>query len=244
MIACTKFKTISSCFQNGTNKERVRWSGFHLRNWRQAYAKTHWHWWKKNKNQLCTTPVCIKPDLNYEGKASKCHYCNNICCNCENCKKFRAFFQIRTALINTGKVNHWDYLDARMERQVHLTSKMVQTDRQMRKIMETLYERAKIDNPQLPTSMDQLKGQALRSKLRKIAVRMMEGPMIKSDEKLNEMADELTNEVVEHFLKQQGIIKPRTTELMRWVTRSYHKKKRRRAKRDWRGEWCYSQIWL
>jgi len=45
-----------------------------------------------NKKQLCTTPVCIKPDLNYEGKESKCHYCNNICCNCENCKKFRAFF--------------------------------------------------------------------------------------------------------------------------------------------------------
>jgi len=178
------------------------------------------------KKQLCATPVCIKPDLNYEGKESKCHYCNNICCNCENCKKFRAFFQIRTALINTGKVNHWDYLDARMERQVHLTSKLVQNDRQMRKIMETLYERARIDNPQLPTSMDQLKGQELRSKLRKIAVRMMEGPMIKlitSDEKLNEMADELTNEVVEHFLKQQGIVKPRTTELMRWVTRNYHK---------------------
>ena len=113
-----------------------------------------------------------------------------------------------------------------MERQVHPTSKMVQNDRQMRKIMETLYEKAKIDNPQLPMSMDQLKGQELRSKLRKIAVRMMEGPMIKlitSDEKLNEMADELTNEVVEHFLKQHGIIKPRTTELMRWVTRSYHK---------------------
>ena len=181
-----------------------------------------------SRNQICTTPVCIKPDLKYEGKDSKCHYCNNICCNCENCKKFRAFFRIRTALINTGKVNHWDYLDERMERQIQVTSKMVQNDSQMRKIMETLYERAKIDNPQLPMSMDQLKGQALRSKLRKIAVRMMEGPMIKlitSDEKLNEMADELTNEVVEHFLKQQGIIKQRTTELMRWVTRNYHKQK-------------------
>ena len=181
-----------------------------------------------NKNQLCTTPACIKPDLHYEGKTSKCHYCNNICCNCENCKKFRAFFQIRTALINTGKVKNWDYLDAKMERQVFLTSKMIQSNTQMRKIMETLYERAKIDNPQLPKSMDQLKGQELRSKLRKIAVRMMEGPMIKlvtSDEKLNEMADELTNEVVEHFLKQQGVIKPKTIELMRWVTRNYHKKR-------------------
>ena len=33
-----RFKTISSCCKNGTNKERVRWSELHLRNWRQAYA--------------------------------------------------------------------------------------------------------------------------------------------------------------------------------------------------------------
>jgi len=30
MIVCTKVKIISSCFKNGTNKERVCWSGFHL----------------------------------------------------------------------------------------------------------------------------------------------------------------------------------------------------------------------
>ena len=37
-LTWTKFKTISSCCKNGTNKERVRWSELHLRNWRQAYA--------------------------------------------------------------------------------------------------------------------------------------------------------------------------------------------------------------
>ena len=188
-----------------------------------------------SKNQLCATPVCIKPDLKYEGKETKCHYCNNICCNCENCKKFRAFFRIRTALINTGKVNHWDYLDERLQRQIQVTSKLVQNDSQMRRIMKTLYEKAKIDNPQLPTSMDQLKGQELRSKLRKIAVRMMEGPMTKlitSDERLNEMADELTNQVVEHFLQQHGIIDQRTTELMKWVTRNYHKQEKQEEEQE------------
>jgi len=179
------------------------------------------------KDQLCTTPVCIKPDLKYEGKETKCHYCNGICCNCENCKKFRAFFQIRTALINTGKVNHWDYLDARMLRQIQVTAGLVKNDHQIRRIMTKLYEKAKIDNPELPSSMDHLRGgHQLRGKLRQIAVRMMEGPMMKlitSDERLNEMTDELTNEVLEHFLEQHGIIDTRTTELMKWVTKNYHK---------------------
>ena len=186
------------------------------------------------KDQLCITPVCIKPDLKYEGKETKCHYCNGICCNCENCKKYRAFFQIRTALINTGKVNHWDYLDARLQRQIQVTAKLVQNDNQVRRIMMKLYEKAKIDNPELPASMDHLKGQELRSKLRKIAVRMMEGPMTKlitSDERLNEMADELTHEVVEHFLEQHGIIDKRTTELMKWVTRNYHKQEDKEEER-------------
>jgi len=40
LLAETKVRTISSCFQNGTNKERVRWSGFHSRNWRQVNVKT------------------------------------------------------------------------------------------------------------------------------------------------------------------------------------------------------------
>ena len=190
------------------------------------------------KDQMCTTPVCIKPDLKYEGKETKCHYCNGICCNCENCKKFRAFFQIRTALINTGKVNHWDYLDDRLQRQIQGTAKLVTNDNQLRRIMKKLYEKAKIDNPELPSSMDHLsssQGHELRAKLRKIAVRMMEGPMTKlitSDERLNEMTDELTNEVLEHFLQQHGIIDTRTTELMKWVTKNYHKPERKEEERE------------
>jgi len=180
------------------------------------------------KDQLCTTPVCIKPDLKHEGKETKCHYCNGICCNCMNCRKYRAFFQIRTALINTGKINRWDYLNAKMEKQVQATGKLVMYDNQMRRIMKTLYEKAKIDNPELPPSMDQLpasQGQLLRSKLQNIAARMLEGPMMKlitGDERLNEMTDKLTNQVVEHFLEQQGIVNKRTVDLMKWLTKNYH----------------------
>jgi len=180
------------------------------------------------KDQLCTTPVCIKPDLKHEGKETKCHCCNGICCNCLNCMKYRAFFKIRTALINTGKTNHWDYLNAKMEKQVQSTGELIKYDKQMTKIMKTLYEKAKIDNPELPSSMDKLpasQGQLLRSKLQKIAARMLEGPMMKlitGDARLNEMTDELTNQVVEHFLEQQGIVGRRTADLMRWVTKNYH----------------------
>ena len=184
------------------------------------------------KEQMCTTPVCIKPDLKYEGKKNKCHYCNGICCNCMNCQKYRAFFQIRTALINTGKIDRWDYLNMKMEKQVLATNELVSYDQRIKKIVKKLYEKAKLDDPELPMSMDQLplvQGSTLRRKLKKIAARMMEGPMIKlltGDERLNEMTDELTNQVVEHFLEQQGIISSATRELMRWVTKNYHHPKK------------------
>ena len=183
------------------------------------------------KDQLCTTPVCIKPDLKQEGKETKCHYCNGICCNCLNCQKYRAFFQIRTALINTGKIDRWDYLNMKMEKQVQATGELVTYDNQMRRIVKTLYAKAKLDNSELPASMEQLpalQGRLLRSKLHKIAARMLEGPMMKlitGDERLNEMTDELTNQVVEHFLEQQGIVDRRTSDLMRWVTKNYHQPK-------------------
>ena len=60
-------------------------------------------------DQLCRTPVCINPNVEYEGKETKCQYCTRICCNCMNCSRFRGFFKIRTALINTGKVDCWDH---------------------------------------------------------------------------------------------------------------------------------------
>jgi len=180
------------------------------------------------KDQLCSTPVCIKPDFKHEGKETKCHYCNGICCNCLNCMKYRAFFKIRTALINTGKINHWDYLNATMEKQVKSTGELIKYDKQITRIMKTLYEKAKLDNPELPSSMDKLpasQGQLLRCKLQKIAARMMEGPMLKlitNDERLNEITDELTYHVVEQFLKQQGIVDRTTADLTRWVMKNYH----------------------
>ena len=194
------------------------------------------------KDQLCNTPVCIKPNLSCKGKEAKCHYCNGICCNCNNCIKFRAFFQIRTALINTGKIDKWDYFNIKIEKQVQVTGKMIDHDKQVKKIMKTLYEKAKIDDPTLPMSMDQLSDSsemALRRKLRHIAVRMMEGPMIKlitGDERLNEMTDELTNEVVEQFLEQQGIIQRRTADLVRWVIKAYHHKKKTTGKEKEKAE--------
>ena len=180
------------------------------------------------KEQMCTTPVCIKPDLRYEGKETKCHYCNGTCCNCLNCQRYRAFFQIRTALINTGKIDRWDYINMKMEKQVLATNELVSYDKRMKKIMKKLYEKAKLDKPELPTTMSQLppaQGSELRKKLKKIAARMMEGPMIKlltGDERLNEMTDELTNQIVEHFLEQHGIISSATRDLMRWVTKNYY----------------------
>jgi len=185
-----------------------------------------------SKDQICTTPVCIKPDLKPEGKESKCQYCNGLCCNCMNCQKYRAFFQIRTALINTGKIDRWDYINMKMEKQVLATNELVSYDKRMKKIMDKLYEKAKIDNPELPRSMNQLsrgQGKIIRRKLKRIAIRMMEGPMIKlitGDERLNEMTDELTNLVVEQFLEQQGIINHATRDLMRWVSKSYHHPKK------------------
>ena len=185
-----------------------------------------------SKEQLCTTPVCVKPDVKQEGKEHKCHYCNGICCNCMNCQKYRAFFQIRTALINTGKVDRWDYINMKMEKQVVATNELVSYDKRMKKIMDKLYEKAKVDNPELPSSMNQLtevKGLEIRKKLKKIAARMMEGPMVKlitGDERLNEMTDELTNLVVEQFLEQNGIINHATRDLMRWVSKSYHHPKK------------------
>jgi len=180
------------------------------------------------KEQMCTTPVCVKPDLKHEGKESKCQYCNGICCNCMNCQKYRAFFQIRTALISTGKIDRWDYINMKMEKQVLATNELVSYDKRMKKIMDKLYEKAKMDNPELPHSMNQLsteQGPLIRRKLKKIAARMMEGPMIKlitGDERLNEMTDELTNLVVEQFLEQNGIINHATRDLMRWVSKNYH----------------------
>ena len=195
-----------------------------------------------SKEQLCTTPVCVKPDLKQEGKESKCQYCNGICCNCMNCQKYRAFFQIRTALINTGKVDRWDYINMKMEKQVLATNELVSYDQRMKKIINKLYEKAKIDNPELPCSMNQLsivQGAPIRRKLKKIAARMMEGPMIKlitGDERLNEMTDELTNLVVEQFLEQNGIIDHATRDLMRWVSKNYHHPKKTEESKEQKKE--------
>jgi len=187
------------------------------------------------KDQLCSTPVCVNPDLRYQGKETKCHYCNGICCNCDNCKHYRSFFRIRTALINTGKVNNWDFLDERLIRQIQTTDTLIRNDQTTRRIMKVLYEKVKADNPDLPESMDQLTGgHSIRKNLKKIATRMMEGPIIKlitSDEKLNKMTDELTNEVLQFFLEHHGIRDERTTKLMKWVVQQYHKKKKKRSKK-------------
>jgi len=188
---------------------------------------------KISKKQLCRTPVCVSPDLYLKGKETRCHYCNGLCCNCENCTKFRAFFQIRTALINTGKINKWDYLDFKMMKQVQTTGVLIDHDKQIKKIMKKLYEKARIDQPDLPASIEQLPydhGHKLRTKLQKVAIRMLEGPMIKlvtSDERLNEMADELTSEIVDHFLQEHVELDKKTVNLMKWVTQNYHQEKRK-----------------
>jgi len=184
-----------------------------------------------SKEQLCRTPVCVTPDLCPKGKETRCQYCNGLCCNCENCTKFRAFFQIRTALINTGKINKWDYMDFKMMKQIQTTGVLIDHNKQIERIMKKLYEKARIDQPELPTSIEQLPyehGHKLRTKLKKVAIRMVEGPMIKlvtSDERLNEMADELTSEIVDHFLQDHVELDKKTVGLMKWETQNYHQVK-------------------
>ena len=138
-------------------------------------------------------------------------------------------------MINTGKVNNWDFLDERLIRQIQTTDTLIRNDQTTRRIMKVLYEKVKADNPDLPESMDQLTGgHSIRKNLKKIATRMMEGPIIKlitSDEKLNKMTDELTNEVLQFFLEHHGIRDERTTKLMKWVVQQYHKKKKKRSKK-------------
>jgi len=70
------------------------------------------------KEQLCQTPICVIPNYEWDGKDCKCHYCGRVCCNCENCCSYRAFFKIRTALINSAKVNMWDQNTLKIMREI------------------------------------------------------------------------------------------------------------------------------
>ena len=191
---------------------------------------------KLGREQLCTTPVCVKPDLDYERKECKCQYCNNVCCNCQNCERYRGFFRIRTALINTGKVDTWDYFKQQLIKRVKERRKTTKDAITMEKIMEKLYTRIRIDRPELPKALFYLdEDDKLKQDIKKIALRMLEGPVIKiitSDERLNKLTDELTNEVLQKFLDQEDMRNEKTEAVMTWLVERYHQNKEKEKEEE------------
>jgi len=127
-------------------------------------------------HQLCRTPVCVKPNNIMITKQHRCQDCNCCCCDCENCERFRAFFGIRTALINMRKVSDWDTSEARMIKEMQLEEEKQEYSNTVRQTMEMLYHRFKLDHPQLPMYLTQMNAQEpLYRKLRILAVKVMEG---------------------------------------------------------------------
>jgi len=176
--------------------------------------------------QLCRTPVCFNPNVEYEGKESKCQYCMQVCCNCTNCIRFRGFFKIRTALINTGKIDSWDHYNEQLTRSVNQQNSRKQEKKTLSDIMKVLFQQARERQPDLPQTINYLDDEdPLKEKLRSVALRMLDGPvakMITSDERVNRLADDLSHEILWHFLKNKHLQVDKTEQIMKWLLEQYH----------------------
>jgi len=129
-------------------------------------------------NQMCVTPICVTPHTILKEKQYRCNYCNGICCDCFNCGQFRAFFGVRTALLNTGKVKNWDQIDVEILKKIHQRKRDASYNRTIEKTMETLYARFRIDHPQLPEHLSQVElTDTLYQKLHQLAIRILGGPI-------------------------------------------------------------------
>ena len=127
-------------------------------------------------DQLCRTPICIKPDTTYDYKQQKCQYCNHICCDCYNCTKYRGIFGIRTSLIRTGKVADWDKINLRVEKSIGSSQKEVENDEQRYRLMEVIYKKLILDNEKLPRKLSLLNSAGnTYKKIRKMATHIQHG---------------------------------------------------------------------
>ena len=179
-----------------------------------------------DEQQLCCTPVCFNPDLKYEGKESKCQYCMQVCCNCVNCNRYRAFFKIRTTLINTGKIDSWDYYNQQLLKSINLHNKQRKEKKTLENIMKVLYQQARERKPMLPTRLIYVDDDdPLKEKLRNVALRIMNSPVdkiITADERMNRIADNLSEEIVQHFLETKELQRTRTQDILKWLLEQYH----------------------
>jgi len=107
-------------------------------------------------DQLCRTPICVKPDATYEHKQQKCQYCNHICCDCYNCTKYRGVFGIRTSLIRTGKVADWHNINLRVERSIGNSQREAETNDQIYRLMEIIHKKLTLDDERLPKKLSLL----------------------------------------------------------------------------------------
>lgn len=177
-------------------------------------------------DQLCRTPVCIRPDVEYEGKEAKCQYCTRVCCNCMNCNRFRGFFKIRTALINTEKVDCWDHYNEELIKSVNQPATQRKDKKTLMEVMKALFQQAKSKQPNLPPSINHLEDDdPLKEKLRNIGLRMLDGPVMKiitADERINRLADDLNNAVLQHFLEDKKMRNDKTEAVIHWLLEEYH----------------------
>ena len=176
--------------------------------------------------QLCRTPVCFNPNVELKGKESKCQYCMQICCNCTNCIRFRGFFKIRTALINTGKVDSWDHHNEQLIKSIQQQAVQKQEKKTLDGVMKVLFQRAREQQPGLPETIYYLEDDdPFKEKLRHIAVRMLDGPvqkMMTADERVNRLTDDLSQEILIHFLKSKHLQVDKIEQIMNWLLEQYH----------------------
>jgi len=172
-------------------------------------------------DHLCRTPICVKPDVIYSGKENKCQYCTEVCCNCNNCEKYRGFFQIRTANINTGQIDKWDYNRQQLVRSINQQNKNTEEKLKLREVMKALYQEAKQKQPDLPKVMEYLKdNDPMKERIRCMAEEIMEGPKIRMtifDKKATRLAEELNHELLKSFLAKHTRMHHKMKAVMDWI---------------------------
>ena len=172
-------------------------------------------------DHLCRTPICVRPDVMYNGKETKCHYCMKVCCNCSNCEKYRGFFQIRTANINTGQIDKWDYNRQQLVRSINQRNQDTSEKLKLHQIMKALYQEAKQKQPDLPRMIEYLEDEhPMKEKIRRMAEEIMEGPKIRMtivDKKTTRLAEELNHELLKLFLSKHAMMKDKMKAIMDWI---------------------------
>jgi len=172
-------------------------------------------------DHLCRTPICVEPNVMYSGKETKCQHCMEVCCNCNNCEKYRGFFQIRTANINTGQVDKWDYNRQQLVRSINQRNQNASEKLKLRQVMKALYQEAKQKQPDLPRMIEYLKDEdPMKEKIRRMAEEIMEGPKIRMtifDKKTTRLAEELNHELLKLFLSKHAMMQGKMKAIMDWI---------------------------